>query len=172
MAKINDTTTFPLTAPASGDFVIGTDISDTGNSADGEVVNFTLQSIADLAKPILSPDLDLTYKTGSATRTGNGTSTVVTLNTTDLSNLADMTLALVTGHIVVSSSSNALVEVNCDRATPTILERLSVGTTTNNTSFSRIITLSSDTSISLSFSFSESGTSSATVYGEILILGR
>lgn len=172
MVKINDTTTFPLTAPASGDFVIGTDISDTGNSADGEVVNFTLQSIADLAKPILSPDLQLTYKTGSATRTSNGTSTVVTLNTTDLSNLADMTLALVTGHIVVSSTSNATVEVYCDRASPTILERISIVGATDNSSFSRIITLSSDTSISLSFSFSESETSSATVYGEILILGR
>jgi len=172
MVKINDTTTFPLTAPASGDFVIGTDISDTGNSADGEVVNFTLQSIADLAKPILSPDLQLTYKTGSATRTSTGTSTVVTLDTTDLSNLADMTLALVTGHIVVSSSSNATVEVNCNRASPTLLEKVSIGTVTANTSFSRIITLSSDTSISLSFDFNEAGTSSATVYGEILILGR
>lgn len=172
MVKINDTTTFPLTAPASGDFVIGTDISDTGNSADGEVVNFTLQSIADLAKPILSPDLDLTYKTGSATRTGNGTSTVVSLDTTDLSNLADMTLALVTGHVVVSSTSNATVEVNCNRATPTLLEKVNIGAVTANATFSRLVTLSSDTSISLSFDFTESGTSSATVYGEILILGR
>lgn len=48
MAKINDTTTFPLTTPASGDFVIGTDISDTGNSADGEVVNFSIGDIINL----------------------------------------------------------------------------------------------------------------------------
>lgn len=126
----------------------------------------------DTAPRILSPALGLTYKTGSATRTSNGTSTIVTLDTTDLSNLADMTLALVTGHIEVSSTSNAIVEVNCNRATPTLLEKVAISTVTAYTSFSRIITLSSNTSISLSFDFSEAGTSSATVYGEILILGR
>ena len=45
MAKINDTTTFPNTTAALDDHVIGTDISDTGNSADGEVVTFTIQSM-------------------------------------------------------------------------------------------------------------------------------
>lgn len=48
MAKINDTTTFPNTNPAFDDFVIGTDVSDTGNSADGEVVTFTFDAIRDL----------------------------------------------------------------------------------------------------------------------------
>lgn len=48
MAKINDTTTFPNTTPALDDFVIGTDVSDTGNSADGEVVTFTLDAITKL----------------------------------------------------------------------------------------------------------------------------
>lgn len=49
MARINDTTTYPITAPVSDDIVIGTDISNTTNSANGETVNFTAGSIADLA---------------------------------------------------------------------------------------------------------------------------
>lgn len=48
MAKINDTTIFPVTNPAVGDLVIGTDISDTGNSADGETVNFSIGDIINL----------------------------------------------------------------------------------------------------------------------------
>jgi hypothetical protein len=48
MAKINDTTTFPNTIPALTDFVIGTDVSDTGNSADGEVVTFRFTDIFDI----------------------------------------------------------------------------------------------------------------------------
>jgi len=49
MARINNTTTFPITTPAAADMLIGTDVSDTTNSADGETVNFTAGSIADLA---------------------------------------------------------------------------------------------------------------------------
>lgn len=48
MVKINDVSTFPNTTPASDDHVIGTDVSDTTNSADGEVVTFTLGEIANL----------------------------------------------------------------------------------------------------------------------------
>lgn len=47
MARINDTTTYPNTTPALADHVVGTDVSDTTNSADGEVVTFTLQAIMD-----------------------------------------------------------------------------------------------------------------------------
>lgn len=45
MAKINDTTTFPNTTAALADHVVGTDVSDTGNDANGEVVTFTIQSM-------------------------------------------------------------------------------------------------------------------------------
>ena len=45
MVKINDTTTFPSTAAAEGDLCIGTDISNTTNSAGGETVNFSIASI-------------------------------------------------------------------------------------------------------------------------------
>ena len=45
MAKINDTTTYPSTTPAMGDLMIGTDISDTGNDANGETVNFSVQDV-------------------------------------------------------------------------------------------------------------------------------
>lgn len=45
MTKINDTTTFPITSPAQADFVIGTDVSNTTNSAGGETVSFKIGSI-------------------------------------------------------------------------------------------------------------------------------
>lgn len=48
MAKINDTTTYPNTPPALDDHVIGTDVSDTANSADGESVTFKYSDVADL----------------------------------------------------------------------------------------------------------------------------
>ena len=48
MSKINNTQAFPVTDPAMDDMVIGTDVSDTGNSSDGETVNFKLNDILDL----------------------------------------------------------------------------------------------------------------------------
>lgn len=48
MARINNTTTFPNTAPGLGDHVIGTDVSNTSNSADGETVTFKLVQILDM----------------------------------------------------------------------------------------------------------------------------
>lgn len=46
MARINDTTTFPITEPGFGDFVIGTDVSNTTNSAGGESVSFSIGAIS------------------------------------------------------------------------------------------------------------------------------
>lgn len=48
MARINNTTTFPNTTPALNDHVIGTDVSNTSNSADGETVTFLLSDIVAL----------------------------------------------------------------------------------------------------------------------------
>ena len=48
MARINDTTTYPNTTPALADHVIGTDVSDTTNSADGEVVTFPVKDFSGL----------------------------------------------------------------------------------------------------------------------------
>lgn len=45
MAKINDTTNFPVTTPALDDMVLGTDVSNTSNDANGETVNFTFASL-------------------------------------------------------------------------------------------------------------------------------
>jgi hypothetical protein len=56
MVKINDTTAFPNTTPADDDHVIGTDISNTTNSADGETVTFTIGSITGSMKLITSAD--------------------------------------------------------------------------------------------------------------------
>lgn len=48
MVKINDTTTFPITAPALDDLLLGTDRSNTGNDANGETVNFTVEEVSKL----------------------------------------------------------------------------------------------------------------------------
>ena len=48
MVKINDTVTFPNTLPAKDDHLIGTDVSDTGNSADGEVVTFKMSDLREV----------------------------------------------------------------------------------------------------------------------------
>jgi len=56
MVKINDTTAFPNTVPSAEDHVIGTDISNTSNSADGETVTFTIGSISGSTKFLTSAD--------------------------------------------------------------------------------------------------------------------
>lgn len=43
--KINRTDIYPNTTPADDDFVLGVDVSDTGNDANGEVVTFTIADI-------------------------------------------------------------------------------------------------------------------------------
>lgn len=48
MAKINDTTTYPITTPAADDIVIGTDVSNVSNSPNGETANFKLSDIGSL----------------------------------------------------------------------------------------------------------------------------
>lgn len=48
MAKINDTNTFPITSPARDDMLLGTDVSDVTNDANGETVNFTVAGLSSL----------------------------------------------------------------------------------------------------------------------------
>lgn len=67
MVKINDQTTFPETTPAPDDHTIGTDVSDTGNSADGEVVTFALGDIANLNIRSSWHPYDQTSPTGTET---------------------------------------------------------------------------------------------------------
>jgi hypothetical protein len=43
--KINDTGEFPNTTPAADDFVLGVDVSNTANDANGEVVTFTVEAL-------------------------------------------------------------------------------------------------------------------------------
>ena len=43
--KVNDTTVFPVTPPAPGDLLFGTDVSNTTVDPNGKVVNFTVASI-------------------------------------------------------------------------------------------------------------------------------
>lgn len=43
--KINDTSEFPATTPATNDRVLGVDVSDTSNDANGETVTFTVEAL-------------------------------------------------------------------------------------------------------------------------------
>jgi len=45
MSKINDTTDYPVTVPAAGDMLIGTDVSNTSTDAGGETANFTVAGL-------------------------------------------------------------------------------------------------------------------------------
>lgn len=47
MPKINDTSAYPITAPAAGDFVPGTDVSDTSPDPAGQTVSFSVDGLAD-----------------------------------------------------------------------------------------------------------------------------
>lgn len=85
MVRINDTTTYPNTTPALADHVIGTDVSDTTNSTDGEVVTFTIDSILDAAPRIKAwvtfdgvsgTSIDASYNVTSVTRNGTGDYTI------------------------------------------------------------------------------------------------
>lgn len=53
MGRINDTVTYPNTTPALTDHVIGTDVSNTATSGDGEVVTFLLGDILTLGSPLI-----------------------------------------------------------------------------------------------------------------------
>ena len=126
---------------------------------------------ADSAPRILSPALALSFKTGTATRTTSGTSTIVTLNTADLANLADMGVALLMGTVEVSSDDTLTTRIASNRvSSPTYL--LETKALSGSYSFSHLVELSSATSINLSLSIIENGTSSVTAYGQIIILGR
>ena len=150
-------------------------IASTETDADSPVTVQLMTALADNpnaiaegasgAPRVVSPALDLTFKTGSSA----GAGTVVTLDTTDLSNLADMTLALVTGTVEAQPSGTITTTITCNVSTPSIILR-KVDSTQETHSFSHLIELSSDTSITLTFGVSGSGSASA--YGQILILGR
>ena len=68
MAKINDPSVYPLTTPSSEDKVIGTDISNTSNSANGETVSFGLGDITKLVPVVIVVSL-----TGETEEASTGT---------------------------------------------------------------------------------------------------
>ena len=68
MTKINDLSTYPNTTPSPTDHVIGTDVSNTGNDANGETVTFLLDKIAKLKSDVLAfacSDEDTALETGT-----------------------------------------------------------------------------------------------------------
>lgn len=129
------------------------------------------------ANRVLSPALALSFQTGTATRTTTGTSTIVTLDTTDLSDLADMGVALLTGTVVTTATDPADqvtgTIISNQISTPSEIISFSGGQGGPTFSFSYLVELSSATSVNLRMSISTaSGTSEATAYGQIIILGR
>lgn len=132
------------------------------------------------ANRVLSPALALSFQTGTATRTTPGTSTIVTLDTTDLSDLADMGVALLTGTVEADTTDagDSLVGtiISNQVSTPTAIQSFSSsGNNTNYVSFSYLVELSSVTTLNLRLSVataSGTGTQTATAYGQIIILGR
>lgn len=57
MARINDTTTYPITTPADDDLIIGTDVSNTTNNAGGETVNFLVSAISPKSRLLAPTDI-------------------------------------------------------------------------------------------------------------------
>lgn len=88
--KINDTTEFPTTTPAATDRVLGIDVSNTTNDANGEVVTFTAQAIADLATYTVT-EADVTQHEAALTITESQISDLGTyLTSVTGSNVVDM----------------------------------------------------------------------------------
>lgn len=86
--KINDTGEFPNTTPAADDFVLGVDVSNTANDANGEVVTFTVEALRNasayataaqgaLAATAVQPGANVSVLTNDAGYT-TATGTVVT----------------------------------------------------------------------------------------------
>jgi hypothetical protein len=89
--KINDTGEFPNTTPAADDFVLGVDVSNTANDANGEVVTFTVEALRNasayataaqgaLAATAVQPGANVSVLTNDAGYT-TATGTVVTSGT-------------------------------------------------------------------------------------------
>ena len=100
MAKINDTTDYANTVPAAADHVIGTDVSNTTNDANGETVTFLMSAIktfmsADQAHTGDASFVEITETqyslTGTVIDPANGTIQYKTLsaNTTFTESLVD-----------------------------------------------------------------------------------
>lgn len=103
MAKINDTTTYPNTTPVLTDHVIGTDVSNTANDANGETVTFLLSAIKTLlsTSPTLTGTVVLpspfTIAANTFTRSGAHNLTITTSGTTTVTLPTTGTLATRTG---------------------------------------------------------------------------
>lgn len=126
----------------------------------------------DTAPRILSPALGLTYKAGTASRSSSGSSTIVSLTTADLSNLADMTLALITGTILVQPSSGQTISGSISVTVGgTIVDLERSDSNDEEQSFAYLAVLSSNTSVTASLTQSGSG-GNVSAAAQILILGR
>lgn len=91
MAKINDTTTYPNTAPALSDHFPGTDVSNTANDANGESVTFlhsAVQALYEQTGHTLNAQTGTTYTLALADR-------IVTMNNASANTLTIPTNAAV-----------------------------------------------------------------------------
>ena len=84
MVKINLVGSYPDTDPAAGDRLVGTDISDTGNDANGETVTFSVQRVANWneIEDVTGTTYTLVLADRAMTKTlSNATSCAVTIPT-------------------------------------------------------------------------------------------
>lgn len=108
MAKINDTTTYPTATPAAGDLMIGTDISNTTNDANGETVNFTIQGVSNWNEINAQTGTTYTLVLGDRAKT-------VTMN-----NASSNTLTIPTNASVAFPTGTAIVVRQIGAGTTTI----------------------------------------------------
>ena len=97
--KINDTTEFPATTPAATDRVLGVDVSNTTNDANGEVVTFQIDSIP---LSLLSNDAGFLTSVSTADVTAAGA-----LMDSEVTNLAQVKAFDTTDYATAAQGSTA-----------------------------------------------------------------
>ena len=127
------------------------------------------------APRISSTALDLTYKTGSVSGVTTNSQNIITFDTSDLSNLGDMGLVLVTGNMTYTTANGSgTASIVCTVA-GTVAQAGLNGSSFSPAyqSFAVIIPTGGATSITVDLAVQTvSGSTSASATAQLLVLGR